>query len=118
MRPGDSRQRDVDTHARALPGAGSGDDRALRGQEKPLDCAGGFKSEGLGVTLCESIEARDPNALIGLPLIRLRRCCAQRIPELPLALGSLAFGAAAFRRALERGVIASSTAANRPAAAH
>jgi septum formation protein len=39
--------------------------------ESPLDCAGGFKSEGLGITLCESIESTDPSALIGLPLIRL-----------------------------------------------
>ena len=40
-------------------------------RELPLDCAGGFKSEGLGVTLCESIDSSDPTALIGLPLIRL-----------------------------------------------
>jgi septum formation protein len=39
--------------------------------EKPFDCAGGFKSEGLGITLCESIDSTDPSALIGLPLIRL-----------------------------------------------
>jgi septum formation protein len=39
--------------------------------ESPLDCAGGFKSEGLGITLCESIDSVDPSALIGLPLIRL-----------------------------------------------
>jgi septum formation protein len=39
--------------------------------ESPLDCAGGFKSEGLGIALCESIESQDPSALIGLPLIRL-----------------------------------------------
>jgi septum formation protein len=39
--------------------------------ESPLDCAGGFKSEGLGIALCESIESSDPSALIGLPLIRL-----------------------------------------------
>jgi septum formation protein len=39
--------------------------------EMPLDCAGGFKSEGLGITLCESIDSTDPSALIGLPLIRL-----------------------------------------------
>jgi septum formation protein len=39
--------------------------------ESPLDCAGGFKSEGLGITLCESIDSADPTALIGLPLIRL-----------------------------------------------
>jgi septum formation protein len=40
-------------------------------RESPLDCAGGFKSEGLGIALCESIESTDPTALIGLPLIRL-----------------------------------------------
>jgi septum formation protein len=39
--------------------------------EKPFDCAGGFKSEGLGIALCESMENVDPSALIGLPLIRL-----------------------------------------------
>ena len=40
-------------------------------RESPLDCAGGFKSEGLGISLCEAIESEDPSALIGLPLIRL-----------------------------------------------
>ena len=45
-------------------------------RESPLDCAGGFKSEGLGITLCESIDTADPSALIGLPLIRL--CAALR----------------------------------------
>ncbi len=39
--------------------------------ESPLDCAGGFKSEVLGISLVESIESTDPSALIGLPLIRL-----------------------------------------------
>jgi septum formation protein len=37
--------------------------------EQPFDCAGGFKSEGLGITLFERIETTDPTALIGLPLI-------------------------------------------------
>jgi len=40
-------------------------------RESPLDCAGGFKSEGLGITLCATIESCDPTGLIGLPLIRL-----------------------------------------------
>jgi septum formation protein len=40
-------------------------------RESPLDCAGGFKSEGLGIALCDSIDSDDPSALIGLPLIRL-----------------------------------------------
>lgn len=39
--------------------------------EQPLKCAGSFKSEGLGVTLFKQIDSRDPNALIGLPLMAL-----------------------------------------------
>lgn len=39
--------------------------------EQPFDCAGSFRSEGLGVALFESIETRDPAALVGLPLIWL-----------------------------------------------
>ena len=37
--------------------------------ERPFDCAGGFRSEGLGIALFEAIETQDPSALIGLPLI-------------------------------------------------
>ncbi len=37
--------------------------------EQPYDCAGSFKSEGLGVVLFERIENNDPTALIGLPLV-------------------------------------------------
>ncbi len=40
-------------------------------KEQPLNCAGSFKSEGLGITLFRKLEGDDPNALIGLPLIRL-----------------------------------------------
>lgn len=42
-------------------------------REQPYDCAGSFKSEGLGIALFERLEGEDPNALIGLPLIRLIR---------------------------------------------
>ncbi len=42
-------------------------------REQPLDCAGSFKSEGLGVALFERIDSSDPTALIGLPLIWLAR---------------------------------------------
>lgn len=44
--------------------------------EQPYDCAGSFKAEGLGISLFESIESKDPTALIGLPLIAL--CSALR----------------------------------------
>jgi MAF protein len=40
-------------------------------RERPFDCAGSFKSEGFGITLFTALEGRDPNALVGLPLIRL-----------------------------------------------
>jgi MAF protein len=39
--------------------------------EQPFDCAGSFKSEGLGIALLRNMEGEDPTALIGLPLIRL-----------------------------------------------
>lgn len=42
-------------------------------RESPLDCAGSFKAEGLGIALFERIETTDPTALIGLPLIALAR---------------------------------------------
>ena len=45
-------------------------ERYLRA-EQPYNCAGSFKSEGLGISLFESMQGDDPNALIGLPLIRL-----------------------------------------------
>lgn len=42
-------------------------------KEKPYGCAGSVKSEGLGIALLERFDGDDPNALIGLPLIRLVR---------------------------------------------
>ena len=41
--------------------------------EKPYDCAGSAKSEGLGIALLDAIESDDPTALVGLPLIRTAR---------------------------------------------
>jgi septum formation protein len=52
-------------------------------RESPLDCAGGFKSEGLGISLCESIDNTDPTALIGLPLVRLAAVLRRLGFELP-----------------------------------
>lgn len=52
-------------------------------RERPLDCAGGFKAEALGICLFERIESTDPTALVGLPLIalaRLLRGCGLAIP--------------------------------------
>lgn len=40
-------------------------------REQPFDCAGSFRAEGLGIALFRRLEGDDPNALVGLPLIRL-----------------------------------------------
>jgi MAF protein len=45
--------------------------------DQPYDCAGSFKSEGLGIALFDRIKGRDPNSLIGLPLIGLVDLFAQ-----------------------------------------
>lgn len=46
--------------------------------ERPFDCAGSFKCEGLGIALFDRIDSTDPTALVGLPLMAvaglLRRC--------------------------------------------
>jgi len=39
--------------------------------EEPYNCAGSFKSEGLGICLFKKLQGDDPNTLIGLPLIKL-----------------------------------------------
>lgn len=51
--------------------------------EQPFDCAGSFKSEGLGITLFEAIETRDPSALVGLPLIATARLLREAGLALP-----------------------------------
>jgi septum formation protein len=45
-------------------------ERYLR-REQPYNCAGSAKSEGLGIVLIASLEGKDPNALVGLPMIEL-----------------------------------------------
>lgn len=54
--------------------------------DRPYDCAGSVRSEGLGITLFDAIEGDDPTALIGLPLIALARLLRAEGVELP-ALG-------------------------------
>ena len=51
--------------------------------EEPYDCAGSFKVEGLGISLFSAIRGDDPNALIGLPLIRLVEFLANEGVEIP-----------------------------------
>ena len=51
--------------------------------DQPYNCAGSFKSEGLGITLFERMDGDDPSALIGLPLIRLTSMLAAAGVVLP-----------------------------------
>ena len=58
--------------------------RTYVAHEQPLDCAGSFKCEGLGIALFEHITSTDPTALIGLPLIAVTTLLAGAgIPVLP-----------------------------------
>lgn len=54
--------------------------------EKPYDCAGSAKSEGLGIALLDAIDSDDPTALVGLPLIRT--CRMLRAAGVPLLAGA------------------------------
>ena len=47
-------------------------------KEQPYYCAGSFKCEGLGIALFERLEGKDPNTLIGLPLITLTEMLARQ----------------------------------------
>jgi septum formation protein len=51
--------------------------------EQPFDCAGGFRCEGLGITLFSRMVSEDPTGLIGLPLIALARSLRQLGYQLP-----------------------------------
>ena len=51
--------------------------RAYLLAEMPYQCAGSFKSEGLGIALFKKLQGDDPNTLIGLPLIRLTELLIQ-----------------------------------------
>ena len=62
------------------------DETAIRryvAAEMPLDCAGSFKCEGMGIVLFKGLEGRDPNSLIGLPLIGLIELLARHGLNLP-----------------------------------
>ncbi len=62
----------VVTHLRIRPLARSEAEEYVR-RESPLDCAGAYKSEGLGIALFDYLRGDDPTAVIGLPLIALTR---------------------------------------------
>ena len=73
----------IDTTRVTFRALGAAEIERYVAREAPFDCAGGFKSEGLGISLCEAIETKDPSALIGLPLIRLSAVLREIGFELP-----------------------------------
>lgn len=52
-------------------------------RERPLDCAGSFKAEGLGIALFERIDSQDPTGLIGMPLTGVCRLLREAGVALP-----------------------------------
>lgn len=52
-------------------------------RDRPFGCAGGFRSEGFGITLFSALEGRDPNTLVGLPLVLLVDMLANEGVALP-----------------------------------
>ena len=60
--------------------------------DQPLDCAGSFKWESLGITLFEAIRTDDPTTLEGLPLIALGELLREAGIPLPLAAQSAQHG--------------------------
>ncbi len=73
LQSGRSIEEVVTTRVRWRPAAELTDEKLLRyiERERPLDCAGAAKSEGLGIVLLEQVDSTDPTALIGLPMIRV-----------------------------------------------
>lgn len=51
--------------------------------DRPLDCAGSFKSEAAGITLLESLSSPDPTAIVGLPLIAVSAALRRAGLDLP-----------------------------------
>lgn len=68
---------------RALPPPRREPHPPLRRSGTPIDCAGSFKAEGLGVSLFRATEGEDATSLVGLPLIRLVDMLLEEGVEIP-----------------------------------
>lgn len=71
--PGAAEQVDLVPYGVRFRPFGRAEAEAYLDREPAYDCAGAFRSEGLGIALVERFEGEDPTALVGLPLIRLCR---------------------------------------------
>ena len=59
----------VDVHVMRLREMTEAEIKRYVTRERPIDCAGSYKVESLGISLCEKVEGADFTAIIGLPLI-------------------------------------------------
>lgn len=73
VRAGETAQLECDRTVVRFRTLSAGEIERYLDAEQPFDCAGSFKSEGLGIALFDAIESRDPTALVGLPLIATAR---------------------------------------------
>ena len=64
-------QQHVDIHRLRMRTLSDEQIRTYVQREQPLDCAGGYRIESLGVALFDCVEGGDSTAIVGLPLMRL-----------------------------------------------
>lgn len=73
----------LDTHQMTLRALRDDELERYVARDQPLDCAGSYKIEALGISLCERIEGEDFSAIMGLPLMALARVLRERGFQLP-----------------------------------
>lgn len=71
LAPGGQRYETVDHHALTMRALGRAQLEAYVARDQPLDCAGAYKIEGIGVALFERVTGQDSTAIVGLPLMWL-----------------------------------------------
>lgn len=81
--PGGERVVHLDTHYLTLRPLRDAELTRYVARDQPLDCAGSYKIEALGITLCERIQGEDFSAIMGLPLMALARALRERGFQLP-----------------------------------
>lgn len=73
----------LDVHRLRMRSLRAEEIRRYVARDRPLDCAGAYRIEGLGISLFESIEGADFTAIVGLPLLALSRLLRQLGVPLP-----------------------------------
>lgn len=73
----------LDTHQITLRALRDDEIERYVAHDRPLDCAGSYKIEALGIALCERIEGDDFSAITGLPLIALARVLREHGFDVP-----------------------------------